>query len=789
MPSEPAFTFDRVSLHFIERHWWEEDVPKSLRDLIWEFLAPETGRAWFRGNEGPWTEVKTESADAVKESLQEILSIWVEYQDVGPNTWEVLRGKGLGRCAMIVDARRFRACVHRLDPNGSANSLSDREKEMPGEFFVGFEPDWSFNPGTGTLLTPHFRVSNGWPVSEQWAPPQAIPHPPEALDAVEACERLEDIFWYRVETEFREAKRSKGLYRALIDLGDKSQDPPVFYYASPTRRLGDADAYLEGEHLEALNKLGARLLASPDMRSIEISGGVMEGALAVFNHSPRVEADYCLFFPLAGFDEGEIERKIQFITYGWHEIDFDATWKIYELNQQLGVDEAFSSIWLDSVEKVLGLNSSLSSLLGKKEIQDRMFELAHLVGGFLAKLQARTYAGALKRNKLQRDMESAIEASKQLARTRFTLRGITGLGLMGNISDGQTRVYQEFQERIGIRTERAHELAQQIENIGKSLRHMAGLEEQERERAMARSRQREEETSKLLNRVLALVAVLAAIPLLVGQYDTTSLADALRWLPFGMAEPDSFWRFGLHFSFWAALLAFALTMWALSKTLRRNTSGEEKREEILEKTEKRSEALFDFYRGYESDAVQGLVHRVIRPDVVNGGRFWESASTEAKEARERLHDFDREMARTLVKAIDQCKDWDPAPPTPTTDWDGYSPNPVPNSPEAWARDMEGRICSFVLGRDVFDLRPEKLNLPITLSLYRFKYGRTRTVVNPVSDWEFELALKSFGFSEDEIEIAEEWAGMPEVAEMTPLQFIDACMEVGITALHPMDLTE
>ncbi len=614
----------------------------------------------------------------------------------------------------------------------------------------------------------------------------------EALSPAEAVDVLEEVFWKDVRRQFQLIQHQLGLFRASIQLTKEDQNPPAFYYASPAVRLEDAEGYLQGDYLRAINELGNKVLASPDLRSLEITGGVMEGCLAVFNHSPKVEAEYCLMIPLAGKDEATIERQIQFSTYFWHDLDLDATWKVLTINNKVEANKEFYPLWLGSLGMSMDLNETLFPLLGKEDIQVRMFDLAHMLTGFLAKLQARTFAEAMNRSRFRQEMEWAIIASKNIAQRRLTVRTIPGLELMRNISDGYTRVFREFEEKIGKRADEAHKLANQIKVVSASLSQMAGFEERSREKGKKEALAREEKSTKRLNQVLALVAVLAAIPLLVGQYDTVALSGVVTnilstvfgWLlpPEADLQGIPFWSIGLWSSFLIALVAFTLTLATLARTLKKPPAVDIPREDIVERANHCSESLFDSYRDYKNGGLEREVSLKIKPAAFFGGEVWESASETSRSARAHVDQFDRRAAGDVARAMDQCAVWHESDPSEET-------GVHTGSDEAWALEMEKRVCRFVLASDVFDLRPEKLHLPATLFLYRWKFASGGLGASPVSDWEYEQVMAAFGYTEAELHALDQWAQQSDMEEKSAAEVLKEILGFGLTARHEVDFSQ
>ena len=742
--------FDRIGLNFISRHWWLEDQITSFWKLMGHFLVPNEGNVWLRLESGEWFSVDGDNQEELREHLKRAISIWVRALGDSYKNFKYLNDEA--RFALFMDADRFRACV-------------EDEDEIPGNFYVGFDADWCWSTDGDIVLTPHFRITNFWPEASEWAPQQEIQEDRVLLSADQVGKILWDDYWIKIEDKFKAVEIEFEFLRALVEVGDAPQQPTVFFFATPEERMDQADQYLGGKYIRPMDKLSKELLLSPDIHSMEVTGGVMEGRVAVFNHTPKVQSDYCLMIPLAGYGEAEIEKTIEFICYGWQDIDFDASWLIRGLQDNLKPYEEFFVLWNRSLTLASGLNEQLFSLLSQSAIQDRMFVLAHLLSGFISKLQARTAVGATKREQSKRDMEKATRKSKALAQRKFTVRKISGLEVMGNISDGETRVFKEFSQLISKGADEAEKLSEQIEEIGKSLSRTAELEERRQAKNREQLLEREEKSSKLLNRVLALVAVLAAIPLLVGEYDTAALSSAIPWAQIKFNTPFSFWGFGLQFTFWTALVTFGLTIWALTKTMRPEKIPDSEKSQRVVLVREFSEAIFAGYRGYVHEEMKKVIFdRILM------------ASTKDEDALALVNTFDVNLAHVAAGAIDQCKLWQESL--------GF-----PEDEEAWAEDMDKKICSFVLLGEVFDLRPEMLRLPVTLGLYRFMYAAGNLVSSPVSDYEFNKVMTRFGYSEDEIEYINTWGQQEEHTQLTATKFVDAYVEAGIDIFHKVDFSE
>ena len=748
--------FDRIGLYHVERFWWEEGVSHKLDKILRRFLGPNPGRAWLKCGDDDWIEVREENRHQVETALSKTLDCWIEHEDDSRESFLALREDG--KATIFLDAERLRACGNPTDP-------------VEGTFYVGFEVEWSYNfDGADTVLTPHLRVTNHWPSSEGWAPPGAPDEDLHLMSGKDAADRLNDDFLFRVRSQFGQTQDEYKLFQANLDIGSEDQLATIFYFACPEVLASDPEDYLRGEYFEALNAMSGRVLLSEDLRSTEITGGLLEAGLATFAHFPSVAREYCLMVPVAGHEQAAIEEKISFITYTWQDLDFDATWKIRGINKKLEEEEEFYPVWKGSLERTNSLCEDLFPLLAKKGIQKRMFDLAHLLGGFLAKLQSRAAAGALRHIQAKQDLDQAIRNAKDWAERKFTLRGMRGTEPLRNVAEGLSRAFLNSRLRIALSAEDAEALTARIEGTSRTLNHMAGLEEQRRRRTREQAEKKEEQASQLLNRVLALVAVLAAIPLIFGSYDTEALAWIVSWIPFDPDLPDRFWSFGLVFSSLAALIAFFATLWALTQTLRTKRDEEEEAGSTVRTADALSDAVFDSFRGYGSDEVKTAIFGRIQRESWFSGQTWEEAEAPCKEARAFIHEVDVTAARAVARALDQCQLW-------------RGGSGIPADDEAWAQQMEKEVCRFVLQSDVFDLRPSNLHLPATLSTYMFRFADGGLGWAPVTNTEFNRVFRSFGYSEKEIEtIGALGRDVAECAK-TATQFVEAMIELGVSAKH------
>jgi len=267
--------------------------------------------------------------------------------------------------------------------------------------------------------------------------------------------------------------------------------------------------------------------------------------------------------------------------------------------------------------------------------------------------------------------------------------------------------------------------------------------------------------------------VLSAIPLLVGEFGTDDIARVLQSLGQGVPSISSFGLIGIHFSFWIALIAFGLTIWAIIRTLRRDDSDGTDQAGPVNRVDQLSRNIFDGYREIEHLQTRTAISTIQRA-VQQGHRLGSGDGNPGLQSRELVHKLDQSLCQALAQALDQCNQWSAVSPVPTSD-------------EQWAEYLETSICRFVLLSDIYDLRPESLRLPCTLGLYRHAHRMDGIRVSLVSDQEYQWIMQLFGYTEDEIQAIEQWSAEAAEAATTAVEFVNVFSEKGINALHETEL--
>lgn len=760
MDASRPLTFDGAGLTYIERYWWHQNAAHRFGGLLAHFLSANEGSAWFRTGDGEWLAADGDGLGALEEILTAEVTAWCTETMASFDDYRQLQESH--RWVLFMDSRRFRACVP--DPDA-----------IPGDYYVGFGADWRWNEHEGTVFTPHFRVTTHWPHSDRWAPPAPMDQVPRqaALNADELAGMLWQTFWVDIENRFSEVQRQLELFPALLELGGKHQNPSVFFHLQPTSPVESVDDLLTGILSRDMGRIAAALLKSPDLRSTEITGGVMEGEIAVFNHRPSYESEFTVLVPVGRSDGGRVEDLVSFITGFWQEYDFDATVAVRKTMHDLPIGEICHGLWSASLKTVLEMSDPLLSMLSKKDSQERIFPFIHRLSGFLARIQIKAFSEDQIRQKAQAALNDAVEATRRYAEAKFTIRPIAGLQLLRNIAEGYPRAFELFNRQLSASAKQAEALPRQVEHVGQLLDHAARVEEQKHERNRQRLLEQEEQSAKLLNRVLAVVAVLAAIPLLVGQFETGAIATGLAQLGLGEGFSRWFGGFGLHFSFWSALIAFALTVWALVRAMRRHRHDTPEAVGRIARLDTLTQTLFDLYRRHDHPSTD-RASDVIFASCQDGRRLWSDGDDACRAARNQVHQLDQELARATVEIMDQCRDW-------------RTPEQPPADDEAWVADLEQQVGRFLLLSNLYDLKPRVLQLPMSLFLLRFCPRLATMPRSPVSEREFAQIMGYYGYTAEEVEAISAWGESDDVQSLTGQEVLSALQDRGVTALHPDEM--
>ena len=419
-------------------------------------------------------------------------------------------------------------------------ALQSIDWERP--FFVDFRVKWSF-PGT-LLGTPQLRISNFWPADMSPTPDDLEDthsiEPDEAVDILKG-------YWLDVETGFRNFRYSFLIGEIDIRLEQRSPVPPVFYYAEPvydeeSERPPTPESLLGRAHLGSLEKLARRLLRTHDLLSSDVTGAFLEGNLLTFRQLLQIQDEFqphYLIIPWTPSGEDwsnrsesdwseEVDWETAFVSD--HLAYFETAGHLEALSVTNALAEADQTIErsrsiLDrAAEHVVGLQDALS--FEPHAERKRAYQRVSNLQALISKQEVKTARST--DHVVRQNMEWPAQSEDTLDKRRqaFTLRQVERLNRLDLNDIGS---YPLIRSRVAVAIQKAKQFSEHFQAIATALQNMLDREERE-ERAS------DDRNQKLLSYGLALLAVVTAFPIVIGQLSWENLRKdempswgRLRW--------------------------------------------------------------------------------------------------------------------------------------------------------------------------------------------------------------------------------------------------------------------
>lgn len=579
--------FDKLTLISTSPSWWmlhreervHDGVPdplshgEKLRDLLRGILGAHEGTGHL-GKLRP-------GSRRVDTWLDEIQALkWVE--DAFDNVWQPAeeRLESSRRNAreayerfvengavLFFDVSRLRAAVdfvelkrqwdafriHNSPPDHVASPMSILEEIEPslGNAYLSFRLDWSFAgaAGRGSLAwAPQLVILNYWPESRDLAPePPADVAPPAPVEPEAAARMLEDRLYRGVHAYFRIFRDLQhGLGSA--DVGEFSV--PVFYFAAPVDPPIDPEAYLSPALVRELTPFGRINMGARDLRSEDISGGVLYGSFLVLRreHEPQrrnIVSDYFLLLPspLPNETWPEVEftlcGALDAVAYAHftardHTIDLASL--ITDTQTDLETWEARGIVWDLLLQDVPTLLAEFQRELGSRTRRSReLFIMLNRLQLALTRAHRSVAASADRLVRLDEEVsEGLLEACQRCAAwiRRIPFRPVPHLRRLEEFptAEGSYPLIEgwlarpRLQGRLRGSEGQASSLLRRIESYRVFADEMLSVERwQEQDRA--------DQNQQRLTYGVAVLTVFTVFPLILGHLDWAELNDALQHSP------------------------------------------------------------------------------------------------------------------------------------------------------------------------------------------------------------------------------------------------------------------
>lgn len=753
-------------------------------------------------------------------------SDWVEqtYQRVWlrGGQWLQQYGKAVGeqvfdqlftehKAELFMDRERFKACWERLR----------KEAELPEEgldFYIGFSIDWSY-VGESLLWTPQLRIFNFWPSNRRLAPPppDGIPAP-YPVSPQKAADVLENLFWMRVETEFRMLRGVFHLGEAGVWIREREFGPPVFYYAEPTWMPEKPEEYLESSTcLSAIEALCRVTLGTDDPKSTDVSGAFLEGNLFTLRReiARKTIQGFYLIIPWWSGDRTdwieEVEREAVFVADKWFFVEFAAGFRSYDIETDLAMHSESIALWVGTLDTAAKLTSHLNNLVAYEPAgsphKREAFKLVNQLRALLARLETQVLPVTDDMIAMRRKWEAAVESTTRFARQVFTSQPLPKVcHLLDALPDFFP--YRYSGQLAKHAAERAEQLRRTYDSVEKAIQDLVEQERQEEREQEERfreeqrklqeeQREQHERNQRILGYGLAALAAITAFPILIGQMNWDELRQVISHWPKSFlwvgAILEALHPYLVLIATISAgvIIAFllGLLIWtALPSKVQRGRVAVEQGEQ--EGEDKEWQEI-----GAKIIQVWQLVEHTketvseLRELAFISRRAPGEESEKVKALRRQVDKWDQEACERLIEVwewLKRIEQESEAPPKDELEW------------------LKLRVHRFIIATELLDNRPVPFPFPVALCLFRYK-STDFVASTVVSNFEFEQILNGYGFDDDEVKAIDRWAERElraierfaghELAEpgkrlrdLPPREFVAAMREwVGVSALHEREI--
>lgn len=682
------------------------------------------------------------------------------------------------RAEMFLDEKRLAACL-------------DDEANVPRGTYLGFSVDWSLSSRSSLLWAPQLRICNYWPHSRSLAPdPLAKVSVPSPLEPEAAADVLEQDFWQRVETHFRNLRYHFGLGEAALVSGPLQFLSPAFYYARPTAMPATPEKFLDSTHLPTLETLSRTTLGTHDLLSADVIGAFLQGNLLTFRREIQqgnnLRAYYLVvpWLPAEGEWAEEVESELCFIAADMLAyIEFDAGYKVADIVTDLEMPQKSMTLWESTLNDAASKARNLQHLVAFESSGSRQkaatFKLVRQLRSSLLRLEAQVLTKTSDVLRLEMSWRTAMEGTTRFARRALTARPLPQVAsLLENLRD--TGPYKLYEEQVNLAARQAQQLRENFRGVSTALQDVLDQEQREEQ-------EREERRGRVLSYGLAALVTVTAFPILIGELDWEQLQDEIskwsgvvKWIGgiFQTSHSSLVFVATVSASILIALLLGIILLTFLRLDRRRRVwtflLPDQRRKSKVAKSGRKIVKVGQLARGAEPAIVE--LQKVASDSVAVAG----SNEPEPVAAlRQEIDAKDKEACNLLVEVwtwLDGRPQDPELRPVLVKVWNWLLGRPQKSKPQdtADAQALHAEVDRFIIRAELLDNRLVPFPLPLALCLYRYR-------VDVVSDFEFQQVLNWYGFTDEEVKkiknIVEQNKHLP------PRGFVNTLRQNGVSALH------
>ncbi len=368
---------------------------------------------------------------------------------------------------------------------------------------------YHYNHRSGLFNVPMLTLWRDPPIDNWWAPPHDDVASDAPLSAEEAATYLVDALWLRAETMLGYARRHFRLGYATPKFAGQQVGPPVLYFADPIARPAEAAIYAT-TGLPAIYPFLQTCLGSGDPFAQNMAWGVLQEDIVVLRREMVRQSELRSWYLLLPFAPhrvslADVEADAISIATSLTSVEFRTGDFVEDIDYlKSPIDESLSR-YGDVVDEIGNLTSEaivLEPALTSADLEQ--FRLLHLLA---CRIQATVGKADGTATGLERVYAGYIDSSEDYLRRNVIYSVLMPQGGILSLRDALLDAYPLHYVKEPLRS-----LRTRVKDTLDNLQRSSALLETVLVEADRRSRERLEKAANRAQFVLALLAVLVALP-------------------------------------------------------------------------------------------------------------------------------------------------------------------------------------------------------------------------------------------------------------------------------------
>jgi hypothetical protein len=426
---------------------------------------------------------------------------------------------------IFFDSRRLSACIGESD---------DDEPEQKPSYLV-ITADWSFDE-YGILWSPQMLAMTYWPVSRDLAPTNESDEPQSPLDASSAAYQLEYILYRRNMRQLRLLRSAFDISQANISTpGDQFSNiqlrPPVFYGVFPVSTPGSPQELLREPWRTATRVVAKQALGTERIETRAIASAIIDSEFLSYRREVIGKADaYTYYLLVRGHSNSDLGGGEENFAYISDQLGYSSvllSQRTSTFNWDIAEKVPSLIMWNSGLEQATRLTHQLQELTALDPLSShRRRKVAFLLQRIYISFSGTRsrVAGALAEiERLNSEWHVGIDGGSNYIRDRISLQPLvdgsqssSNRPLADLLTPGPV---SESASEVRFVSEYSNRLKQQMDETGALWESIVEYEREE-------DRARQERQNQIIGIGLAAIAILTAVPILIGSPSWSELENS-----------------------------------------------------------------------------------------------------------------------------------------------------------------------------------------------------------------------------------------------------------------------